>query len=238
MKYIYKYLLVLAVNVLFYNVGDVFSQSYDIEKIDSKLCAIYHEDQHIRKQVIAAMQKPSIELVALLEKEDSIDTRNQKYVSNLLDNYGWPDNLSDTASSAIFLVIDHSDKSYSEKYLEMAKEKADQGIISKSDAATLEDRLLMWTNKPQIYGTQTKSNMTLYVTDNDDLPENQNVAYIWPIEDPENVDKLRASVGLDPLNTYIKKVEDVYQMKVVWDKSLKVRDFKDKKLSKKVKKQK
>ena len=147
---------------------------------------------------------------------------------NLLDNYGWPDNLSDSANSAIFLVIDHSDKSYIKKYFEMVKEKADQGFISKSDAATLEDRLLMWTNKPQKYGTQTKSNMTFYVTDNSDVPENQNVIYIWPIEDPENVDKIRASVGLAPLNTYIKKVEDVYQMKVVWDKSLKVRDFKDK----------
>lgn len=144
--------------------SNVCAQSYDLKKIDAELCKIYNNDQQIRRKIIKAMQNPSKELISLSNKKDSIDTKNQKYVSDLLDNYGWPDNLSDTANSAIFLVIDHSDHFYSEKYFNMVKKKADQGIISKSDAATLEDRILMRANKPQKYGTQTKIDIVYYAT--------------------------------------------------------------------------
>jgi len=207
--------------------SNVFAQSYDLKKIDVELCKIYNDDQQIRRKIIKAMQNPSIELISLNNKKDSIDTKNQIYVSELLDNYGWPDNLSDTANRAIFLVIDHSDQFYSVKYFEMVKEKADQGIISKSKAATLEDRILMRANKPQKYGTQTKIDIVYYVTDAD-ASKNQNVTYIWPIEDPEKVDKLRMSVGLQPINTYIQQLEELYKTEVVWDKNLRVRDFKAK----------
>lgn len=58
----------------------------------------------------------------------------------------------------LFFVIDHGEKLFSEKYFKMVKDKADQGIISKSAVATLEDRVLMRSNKSQKYATQTKSN--------------------------------------------------------------------------------
>lgn len=104
--------------------SNVCAQSYDLKKIDAELCKIYNNDQQIRRKIIKAMQNPSKELISLSNKKDSIDTKNQKYVSDLLDNYGWPDNLSDTANSAIFLVIDHSDHFYSEKYFNMVKKKS------------------------------------------------------------------------------------------------------------------
>jgi len=157
MKYIYKCVLILSVNLLLFSISNLFAQSVDLKKVDIELCKIHNDDQQIREKIIEAMQKPSIELLSIHDEMDSIDTKNQIYVSNLLDNHGWPDNLSDSANNAIFLVIDHGDKSYSEKYFEMVKEKAEQGIISKSDAAILEDRILMRANKPQMYGTQTKS---------------------------------------------------------------------------------
>jgi len=237
MKHLYKYLLILSVNLLPFSISNLFAQSYDLKKIDIELCKIRNDDQQIRHKLIEAMQKPSIELISIKNEMDSIDTNNQMYVANLLDNYGWPDNLSDSANTAIFLVIDHGGKSYSEKYFKMVKEKANQGIISKSDAATLEDRILMSANKPQKYGTQTKGDIVYYVTGKD-ASKSKNVLYIWPIESPEKVDELRTSVGLKPINSYMQQIEEMHQMKVVWDKSLKVSDFKDEKRSKKAKKQK
>ena len=222
------FILILSVFFLPFSTSNVSAQSYDLKDIDVELCKIYNVDQQIRKKIVEIMQKPSIELISIKNKMDSIDTKNQIYVSNLLDNHGWPDNLSDSANNAIFLVIDHGDKSYSEKYFEMVKEKAEQGIISKSDAAILEDRILMRANKPQMYGTQTKSDIVYYLTDEDEA-KSRNVIYIWPIENPEKVDELRISVGLQPINTYIQQVEEMYQIKVVWDKNLKVKDFKDEK---------
>jgi len=224
MKHILKYLLILSVFFLPFSTSNVSAQSYDLKDIDVELCKIYNVDQQIRKKIIKAMQNPSLELISLQNKKDSIDANNQAYVSNLLDSFGWPDNLSDTANRAIFLVIDHSDNPYSEKYFEMVKDKANQGIISKANAATLQDRILMRANKPQKYGTQTKIDIVYYMTDTD-VSKNKNVTYIWPIEDPEKVDELRISVGLQPINTYIQQVEELYKTKVVWDKNLKVRDF-------------
>ncbi|MDR2083978.1 MAG: hypothetical protein LBP67_03185 [Bacteroidales bacterium] len=212
-----KFLLILSVNLLFLSPNNLFAQSCDLKDIDIKLCKIYNDDQQVRIRFIEMMQNPSIELISIQHEMDSIDAINQMYVSDLLDTYGWPDNLSDSANTAIFLVIDHGDNSYSEKYFNLIKEKADQGVIQKSNAATLEDRILMRRNKPQKYGTQTKSEIK-----NDGK---ENVIYIWPIEDTEKVDELRISVGLIPLNAYIQVVEDTYKMKVIWDKNLSVNDF-------------
>ena len=229
MKRICKYMLILAVNLLPFSMSNLFAQLYDLKNIDIELCKIYNDDQQIRRKFLEAMQKPSIELISLQNEMDSIDMKDQIYVSNILDNYGWPENLSDSANNAIFLVIDHSDKCYQEKYFKMVKEKADQGVVSKSDAATLEDRILMRSNKPQKYGTQTKMDIAYNGT--------EKVIYMWPVEDPENVDELRISVGLPPINTYIQKVEEMSQMKVIWDKNLSVSHFKDKSRHKKSKRQ-
>jgi len=221
-------MLILAVNFLPFSMSNLFAQLYDLKNIDIELCRIYNDDQQIRRRLAKAMQKPSIELISIQNEMDSIDAKDQIYVSNILDNYGWPDNLSDSANRAVFLVIDHGDKCFQKKYFKMVKEKADQGVISKSDAATLEDRILMEAYKPQKYGTQTR------------LANNgtENVIYMWPVEDPEKVDELRISVGLHPINTYIQTVEEMSQMKVIWDKNLSVSFFKDKSQHKKTKRQK
>ena len=218
----YKYLLILSINLLLAITSNLFAQSYDLNEVDIELRRIYRDDQQIRLK-LNELTKASMELAELMvmisinDEMKLIDAKNQKYVSDLLDKYGWPNNLSDSANAAIFLVIDHGDKSYSEKYFEMVTEKANQGIISKSFAATLEDRILMRSNKPQKYGTQTKSSISNTNT--------ENVIYIWPIQDPEKVDELRTSVELPPINTYIQMMGDILQMKVVWDKNLSVSDL-------------
>lgn len=217
MKQVYTYLVILSISLLFSGRSDLFAQSYDVESVESALCQIHHEDQQIRHKFIAAMQNPTIELLTIQRAMDSIDSLNQRYVSDLLDQKGWPKHISDSANKAIFLVIDHAEKSYSERYFKKVKEKAEQGVISKSDAATLEDRILMRAGKPQKYGTQTR----IY-------HKTEDMLYVWPIEDAENVDQRRAAVDLLPLENYMQLLEDVYHMPVLWDKSLTVSFFDEK----------
>jgi hypothetical protein len=65
--------------------------------------------------------------------------------------------------------------------------------------ALLEDRINLGNGKRQIYGSQIGTN-----------PETK-LNYVLPLEDPDNVDKRRAEVGLEPLADYV-----IY-WKIIWN---------------------
>lgn len=61
---------------------------------------------------------------------------------------------------------------------------AKRGEASMIDAATMRDRLLMFKNKKQIYGTQAANWI-----------RKDGSTVIWPIKNPAKVDMLRKSAG-------------------------------------------
>ncbi len=124
---------------------------------------------------------------------------NQATVFGILDKEGWPSHLSDKANRAIWIVIDHSDLAYRSKYLGLVKEKAEEGVLDKTDYAILNDRVLMEEGKPQIYGTQIKMAAAL--------------------------DSLRSTVGLSPIEEYLKTSSESIGQEIVWDKEKTVADF-------------
>ncbi|MDR0698276.1 MAG: hypothetical protein LBG28_03500 [Tannerella sp.] len=195
------------------------AHSLQFADIDSALCKIWESDQDLRNDLIEEMQKQPQDVMAILSlklKMDAIDAENQKYVSNLLDRNGWNDEFSSKAHDAIFLVIDHADKEFSEKYFPQVKEKAAKGVISPSKAATLEDRILMKSNKKQKYGTQTIQKKD---------SEGNDMVYIWPVEDAENVDELRTSVNLPLMSEYIQLLKNTLNREIIWDKTGKIDGF-------------
>lgn len=124
-----------------------------------------------------------------INEKDSI---NLIKVKRVLDTRGWlgPDVIGETGNSTLFLVIQHSDIETQEKYLPMMREAVANGKAYGSSLALLEDRILLRRGKKQIYGSQIS--MT---------PENKH--YVQALEDPDNVDKRRASVGLGPIADYV-----------------------------------
>lgn len=190
--------------------------------VDSMLCAIRDKDQSIRQKIMPMLASGNQDsIMAVVVQMNMIDKENQTFVFGLLDNQGWPDGLSDKANSAIFLVIDHAEFAAQEKYYPVVKEKAEQGIIGKEDAATLQDRILMKKGEMQVYGTQT----TRVVING------ENINYLWPVKNPDQLDKLRKDVNLPPIAEYI-AVFEKQGMKLVWDKSLSVDDLKAKMIQK------
>jgi hypothetical protein len=194
----------------------MYAQSYVLEEVDAELCRIGNEDQQIRKKLMEAVQQQSPDIVSILTEMKAIDVSSQEYVSELLDKHGWPEKLSGDANRALFLVIDHAQNPFAEKYCPLVKEMATRGILQQSDAATLEDRILMKSMKKQKYGTQSISKKS---------EKGENVTYIWPIEDSGKVDELRKSVGLPPINQYMQMLESQSSQKVIWDKEIAVSDF-------------
>jgi hypothetical protein len=88
-------------------------------------------------------------------------------------------------------VIQHADIATQQKYLPMMREAVKKGNARPSSLALLEDRVLLRTGKNQIYGSQIGTD------------PKTNLNYVLPLDDPENVDKRRAEVELQPLADYI-----------------------------------
>ena len=190
--------------------------------VDSMLCAIRDKDQSIRQKIMPMLASGNQDsIMAVVVQLNMIDKENQTFVFGLLDNQGWPDGLSDKANSAIFLVIDHAEFAAQEKYYPVVKEKAEEGTIGKEDAATLQDRILMKKGEMQVYGTQT----TRVVING------ENINYLWPVKNPDQLDKLRKEVNLPLIAEYI-AVFEKQGIKLVWDKSLSVDDLKAKMIQK------
>lgn len=168
------------------------------------LDTIMKEDQDYRLKINKVEKKhgrQSPEVRALWNTIQEKDSINLIKVKAILDKYGWvgPDVVGQEGASAIFLVIQHSDKQTQEQYAPMMRESVKNGKASPSSLALLEDRLALRQGKKQIYGSQIG------------LDPKTGVGYIFPLEDPDNVDKKRKEVGLGPLADYVKR------WNIVWD---------------------
>lgn len=187
-----------AFNNTFIQILDAAEKEADYEtySIRQELNKIRIEDQSIRLLLIDAWDKygttdPRIEQIRRIM--DSIDSKNAKRVSEIIDTYGWlsGEEIGEDANEAIFLCIQHcNDSMVQSKYLPILKTAVEQGKAKGWHYAFLTDRILMNQGKSQIYGTQT-------------ITSNKKV-YIVPLESPQTVDELRKAVGLETLSEYMK----------------------------------
>lgn len=165
----------------------------ELAGVRSELETIYADDQTDRS-TLSHLPPSSLEFKNLWKTINKKDSINLIKVQGILDKYGWlgVEEVGKHGNSALFLVIQHSDLSTQIKYLPLLEEATKAGKASASDLALLKDRTLVRAGKRQIYGSQIgKNNRT-------------GLNYVLPLEDPENVDKRRAEVGLPPMRDYLK----------------------------------
>jgi hypothetical protein len=168
------------------------------------LDSIYSEDQKYRQQIDAIEKKygwNSKEMQELWKTIDTKDAANLLKVQSILDKHGWlgADSVGKQGSTTLFLVIQHADQVTQEKYLPMMREAVKNGKAQSSNLALLEDRVALAQGKLQVYGSQIGQN-----------PVTQTY-FVLPLEDPDNVDKRRAKVGLVPMSEYLN------QLQLKWD---------------------
>lgn len=166
------------------------------QSLQEELVKMGEEDQKLRAQLRAQMTgKTTIareELAALWKEQEEIDRKNMSRLEEIIAQHGWPSKslVGAKASTAAFLILQHADLKFLEKYFPLLKEAAGKGEADPADAAMMEDRVLMYQGKKQIYGTQ--------------LHSADGKTELYPIEDEANVDARRAAVGLPPLAEYLK----------------------------------
>jgi hypothetical protein len=166
------------------------------KELVKELEIIFEKDQKPRndiKTIQTQFGAQSDEMKAHLKMIAKNDSINLKSIINILDKQGWlgPDIIGEQGNSTLFLVIQHADIATQQKYLPMMREAVKKGNARPSSLALLEDRVLLRTGKNQIYGSQIGTD------------PKTNLNYVLPLDDPENVDKRRAEVELQPLADYI-----------------------------------
>ena len=162
-----------------------------------ELEAIYEADQGTRR-AIGPIQKlygaKSPQLDSLFKVMQVQDARNEARVKAIIEQYGWPGTalVGRTGCMAAFLVIQHSDLASIQKYLPVIREEAARGGLAKANLALMEDRVLVFQDKPQVYGSQVHTNPTT------------GKAEFFSIADEAHVDERRATMDLGPLADYAK----------------------------------
>ncbi len=79
------------------------------------------------------------------------------------------------------------------------REAVQQKKANASSLALLEDRVALGEGRKQVYGSQIG------------FDEPTGKMYVLPLEDPDHVDKRRATMGLGPLADYVKR------WNITWD---------------------
>jgi len=160
------------------------------------LDSIYYEDQNYRfqiKEIDKIYGRDSKQMDSLWQIIREKDASNLQAIIKILDKYGWlgAEEVGGQGNSTLFLVIQHSNQLTQEKYLPMMREAVKKGKAEGSSLALLEDRISLGQGKRQIYGSQIGRD-----------PET-GAWFLLPLGDPDNVDKRRAEVGLQPLSYYL-----------------------------------
>ena len=84
------------------------------------------------------------------------DKLNLKRIEKIIDKYGYPSIqlVGKPTNKAVWFVIQHSDKEIIEKYFPLIERAGKKNDIPMTLVAMMQDRLLMYQEKEQIYGTQ------------------------------------------------------------------------------------
>jgi len=162
----------------------------------SELLDRLERDQNIRKELIAkGTQNPD---QGLLDRMEDIDSDNTARMTEIINRFGWPgpDLVGKDGTQAAFVLVQHGPLEFQEQVLPIVKEAYKARKLPGEDFALLEDRVLVSEGRPQIYGTQVQ------FKGKDLVPS--------PIEDPGNVDKRRAKLGMPPLAEYLKALKRSY----------------------------
>lgn len=117
---------------------------------------------------------------------------NEEKIAEILKD-GWPklEVIGEQGNLTICNVLQHSSPEIRLKYLPLMRQATKNKQLSPWLLARTEDRIATDRGELQIYGGQIKY-----------YPET-NTFDVWPIADPENVDKRRAEIGLEPMAEYL-----------------------------------
>ena len=157
------------------------------EELQSKLVAMAEYDLRVRAELVASGELFGGYNVRMA----AVHKQNAESLDRIIDEFGWPGGsvVGSDGVEAAWLILQHAIGSpkFQRKCLPILKQAVDSGEVPAVQVACLEDRIRVFEERPQRYGTQFDW-------------DGNGVLNPYPIEDPERVDEYRASIGLGPLS--------------------------------------
>lgn len=211
----------LTSTILFLFALSVNAQMINNE-LKERLDSIYNKDQGIRElmdiHITTERKHEILETLGLKEDEfdnnsyglmHNYDKENIEEVKKIIDEFGYPGKtlVGEPTNKSVYYVIQHSD--FIEEYFPLIKKAGEKDELPKTLVAMMEDRLLMQKGLCQKYGTQVYWKRII----NSETEENEMFRFIWPVENPEKINELRKSIGINStIEEYAERVGIEYEI--------------------------
>ena len=173
-------------------------------KLSNVLDSLVKEDQKWRElsRKVHNGEVDTFDLKTISTNMNLTDSLDFLIVRNIFNQLGYPghDLVGPTSSHNFWLIVQHMDNhpDFQDSVLTKMKIEVNKGNSSSLDYAYLVDRVKVNTKQPQIYGTQMLVNK-------DSTSYEPKLLF-----DPDKVNERRKSVGLQPIEEYIKTMNERY----------------------------
>src|ERR1700761_661877 len=157
-------------------------------QLRDELLAMQHADEALRVELANANALVGHHYVPAMQ---AIHERNAARLSQILDQHGWPHEqlVGPDGAYAAWLIVQHAigDPPLQRRALALLEKESLAHKVPLWQPAYLSDRIALYEGRPQKYGTQSLDD------------PHDGLSRPWLIEDPQQVNALRATVGLAPL---------------------------------------
>ena len=195
MKYV-GLLLCFFITTSFFSQTSSQYETPTTEQLDSlttKLETLFMKDQAFRRIYVEAENKLGADSDAyeyFWEVVEAQDKVLEKELTDILDKYGWLgiSQVGRLANGTQWSVLQHGTVASKEKYAPLLKASVLKNESQAVHYARLIDRMLINSDRPQLYGTQIN-----YTTE---------TPTFYDIKDPEFIDKRRKELGLDSIEEF------------------------------------
>ncbi|MFG0299548.1 MAG: DUF6624 domain-containing protein [Phycisphaerales bacterium JB047] len=175
---------------------------YTLDEIRIELESMYNQDGEL---VHAAYSNPLDPQTATTIQ--AIDQAHSDRLKEIVDHIGWPtrDLVGLKATQAAYMVIQHAghDIEFQNRCLGLMVDLVAQGELPASYVALLTDRIRVFQNQPQVFGTQ----MTMKRNEMGVMVPTPTV----PIEDEQHLDDRRALMGMAPHGQFVEAIQIAYE---------------------------
>lgn len=175
---------------------------YTLDQIRIELEAMFEEDRELVQA--AYSDRPDNKTITTIQ---AIDKAHSDRLKEIVDHIGWPtrDLVGLKATQAAYMVIQHAghDVEFQNRCLALMVDLVQEGELPASYLALLTDRIRVFQNQPQVFGTQ----MTMARNEMGVMVPTPTV----PIEDPAHLNDRRALMGMAPHEQFVEAIHIAYE---------------------------
>ncbi len=181
------------------------AESLNLDDIRAELEAMYEYDRELVSASYDSEKDPEV-----LETVQAIDRAHAERLKEIVACIGWPTRelVGLKATQAAYMVIQHAghDVEFQNECLERMVDLVAQGKLPASYVALLTDRIRVFSDQPQVFGTQMR------------LARNELGIMVptptVPIEDPAHLNDRRALMGMVSHEQFVEAIQIAYEASI------------------------